>query len=413
VVAAPHQEGSMLEIARAAARHAQLTRMYTTLHTATFQAAAARIPQRALREALDAQLARRSFSGVPLGVIQPVAQLSQAMHVLSMRLPRAQTLASWLLYDSKKRFDRAVSRRIAGQSFDALIALNFSAAATFQRMRETGGVRVLDFIDSHPRYQNRYLRELCGLEDPHWELVFPDVIGRVENELEFADLILTPSRFVADQREAVGIARDKLAVEPFGVDVLAFRPDSSRPKHLRSRVPRGLFVGQISYRKGLGVLLEAARRLRNRRVEFQLVGPLISPEVLRGMPDQVNYRGARLSEGVAQAMRDADFFLLPSIEDAFGLVTLEAMASGLPPIVSDHVGASELISSGKDGLVTRAGDASALAEAIGALLDDGELRGEMGLAARARVERGCSWEEYGDRVIALVDERVRSDAEAR
>jgi glycosyltransferase involved in cell wall biosynthesis len=64
-------------------------------------------------------------------------------------------------------------------------------------------------------------------------------------------------------------------------------------------------------------------------------------------------------------------------------------------------------------LVTRAGDASALAEAIGALLDDGELRGEMGLAARARVEQGCSWEEYGDRVIALVDERVRSDAEAR
>jgi glycosyltransferase involved in cell wall biosynthesis len=402
----------MLEIARAAARHAQLTRMYTTLHTATFQAAAARIPQRALREALDAQLARRSFSGVPLGVIQPVAQLPQAMHVLSMRLPRAQTLASWLLYDSKKRFDRAVSRRIAGQSFDALIALNFSAAATFQRMRETGGVRVLDFIDSHPRYQNRYLRELCGLEDPHRELVFPDVIGRVENELEFADLILTPSRFVADQLEAVGIARDKLAVEPICVDVLAYRPDS-RPKHPRSHVPRGLFVGQISYRKGLGVLLEAARRLRNRRVEFQLVGPLISPEVLHGMPDQVNYRGARLSEGVAQAMRDADFFLLPSIEDAFGLVTLEAMASGLPPIVSDHVGASELISSGKNGLVTRAGDASALAEAIEALLDDGELRREMGLDARARVERGCSWEEYGDRVIALVDRRVRSDAEAR
>jgi hypothetical protein len=54
------------------------------------------------------------------------------MHILSMRLLRAQTLASWLLYDSKKRFDRAVSRRITGQSFDALIALNFSAAATFQ-----------------------------------------------------------------------------------------------------------------------------------------------------------------------------------------------------------------------------------------------------------------------------------------
>jgi hypothetical protein len=129
--------------------------MYTTLHTSTLHVAAERIPQRALREALNAHLARRSFSGVPLEVVHAVAQLPQAMHVLSMRLPRAQTLASWLLYDSKKRFDRAVSRRIAGQSFDALIALNFSAAATFQRMRETGGIRVLDLIDSHPRYQKR------------------------------------------------------------------------------------------------------------------------------------------------------------------------------------------------------------------------------------------------------------------
>jgi glycosyltransferase involved in cell wall biosynthesis len=403
----------MLELARAAARHGHLNRMYTTLHTANLQAAAARIPQPALREALQAQLARRSFSGVPLGMVQPVAQIPQAMHVLSMRLPRAQTLASWLLYDSKKRFDRAVSRRLAAHSFDALIALNFSAAATFQRMVVTGGFRILDFIDSHPRYQNRYLRELCGLEDPHRELVSPEVIGRLENELELADLILTPSRFVARQLEAVGVPPDKLAIEPFGVDVSAFRPDSSHPGQPPPRAPRGLFVGQISYRKGLGVLLEAARILRNQRVELHLVGPLISPEVLHRMPDRVRYRGARLSEGVAQAMREADFFLLPSIEDAFGLVTLEAMASGLPPIVSDHVGASELISSGKDGLITRAGDATALADAIATLAEDAELRVNMGVAARTRVERGCSWAEYGDRVISLVEKQMRSNANTR
>jgi hypothetical protein len=72
------------------------------------------------------------------------------MHILSMRLPRAQTLASWLLYDSKKRFGRAVSRRTTGQSFDALIALNFSAAATPSECAKQAAFG-LDFIDSHPR----------------------------------------------------------------------------------------------------------------------------------------------------------------------------------------------------------------------------------------------------------------------
>ena len=105
-------------------------------------------------------------------------------------------------------------------------------------------------------------------------------------------------------------------------------------------------------------------------------------------------------------MQDADFFVLPSVEDAFGLVTLEAMASGLPVIVTDHVGASELISSGKDGLVVTAGDATALADAVGELLENEDLRRELGGAARARVEQGCSWEEYGDTVITLVTERV-------
>jgi glycosyltransferase involved in cell wall biosynthesis len=182
-------------------------------------------------------------------------------------------------------------------------------------MRETGGIRAR-LHRQPPPFQNRYLRELCGLKDPHREIVFPGVIGRVENELEFADLILTPSRFVADQLEAIGIGHDKLVVEPFGVDVFAFRPDPLHPQRPPSQCLRGLFVGQISYRKGVGVLLEAARRSLNRRVEFQLVGPLVSPDLLDGMLDHVRYRGARLSDRVAQAMRDADFFLLPSIEDA-------------------------------------------------------------------------------------------------
>jgi glycosyltransferase involved in cell wall biosynthesis len=108
----------------------------------------------------------------------------------------------------------------------------------------------------------------------------------------------------------------------------------------------------------------------------------------------------RAGRGTGVSSSSSSGRLWLSIEDAFGLVTVEAMASGLPPIVSDHVRASELISSGKDELVTRAGDASALAEAMELVLDDEDRRRDMGLAARARVERGCSWAEYGNGAIA-------------
>jgi len=404
-VATPHQEPSIVSIANAAARHESLVRVYTTLHTAGLQAALPHLPNATLRRTLERQLSRRSFTGIPLELVRSVARLPQAMYTVALRMPRAQSLASWLLYDSKKRFDRAVSRAISTEHLDAVVALNFSAWASFQAARKAGALRVLNFIDSHPRYQNRYLRELCGLGDPHRELVFPEVIGRVENELELAELIFVPSSFVAGQLDAVGIPAEKVAIEPYGVDLSAFQPaaDGQRPSRTSSRC---LFVGQISYRKGVGVLLEAARRLSGRPVEFQLVGPMVSPEVVRRMPESVSWRGARVQEGITEVMRQADFFVLPSVEDAFGLVTLEAMASGLPVIVTSHVGASELVSDRKEGLVVPPGDVPALVGAIDELVENEDLRISLGRAARARVEQGCSWTEYGDRVLRHIEERA-------
>jgi glycosyltransferase involved in cell wall biosynthesis len=168
-----------------------------------------------------------------------------------------------------------------------------------------------------------------------------------------------------------------------------------------------LYVGQISHRKGVCVLVEAARRLRRRPVEFHVIGGIVSPDVLENLPENVQWKGPRLHVGVAETMRQADLFVLPSIEDAFGLVVLEAMASALPVVASDHVGASELITNGKDGLIVAAGDAGALANAIETLLERDDLRTRMGNAARARVEQGFSWDDYGDRIVGLLSERVR------
>ncbi len=391
----------MLAIGRAASRGGYLACMYTTLHTGSLRPAVERIPFPRVRHRFEAQLRRRGFPGIEPEVVRGVAQLPQAIQVLSMRTPRAHSVASWLLYDSKKRFDRSVARRVCAEQVDAVVALDFSAAATFQALDGSGVIRILSFIDSHPRYQNRFLREFCRLRDPHRELVSPDAIGRIENELEFADLVIVPSRFVARQLDAVGVPGERVVVEPLAVDVTAFQP-AKVCREGRSEAVRGLFVGQLSHRKGMTFLLEAARRLQHLPVEFQLVGPVISPEVVRRLPENVTWRGPRLREGVAGAMREADFFILPSVEDAFGLVTLEAMASGVPAIVTEHVGAAELVSDRSDGFVVPPGDPAAVVEVIEELVADEKLRLAVGRAARQRVEHACSWEDYEVRMLQLL-----------
>jgi glycosyltransferase involved in cell wall biosynthesis len=399
-IASPYREGSILAIARAAERRGELDAFFTTIHTATILARLSRLPLPALGPRLARELGRRSYTGISVDRVQTTGSVWELLTAGARRLPRAEPLASRMMYTGKGRFDQEVAARL-NPSWDRIVAMAGSSATTLAAARRFGARTVLNFVNSHPAYQNRYLRELAGLRSGHHELVSPAVAHRAEQELEQADLVLVPSRFVARQLAEVGLPDSRVAVEPYGVDLSAFHPaPQARKKPARLRC---LYVGQMSYRKGVPVLLQAARCLRRLPLDFVLLGPLTSPGVLRDLPENARVLRPTVHGGVAEAMRGADIFVLPSIEDAYPLVTLEAMASGLPVIVSDHAGTSELIADGSNGLLAPAGDVGALACAIERLHDDPGLRHRLGAAARRSVEAGHSWDAYGDRVLDLIE----------
>src|SRR5207302_1989085 len=135
--------------------------------------------------------------------------------------------------------------------------------------------------------------------------------------------------------------------------------------------------------------------------ELEEAGLVLVPS--RFVADQlaanVTWKGSLGRQQIAEEMRGADVLLLPSLEDAFGLVTMEAMASGLPVVVSDHCGSSELVADGAAGIVIPAADTTALENAIRRLLEEPERRRAMGYEARRRMVAGRSWESYGQYVL--------------
>ena len=108
-------------------------------------------------------------------------------------------------------------------------------------------------------------------------------------------------------------------------------------------------------------------------------------------------------------MAGASVLVLPSIQDGFGLVVLEAMASGLPVIVSDHVGAKDCVREGVDGFIVPVRDIEALADRLLWLHDHPSQRDAMGARARERA-MGYSWEAYryrlAEKIQALADRRT-------
>jgi glycosyltransferase involved in cell wall biosynthesis len=235
-------------------------------------------------------------------------------------------------------------------------------------------------------------------------------IASREEEYQECDLLLVPSRFVFDSFVAQGVAPSKIALAPYGVDINEYRP---LPK--TDEVFRILFVGALSLRKGIHYLLDVVSHLRWPNAELAIRGNETPEwqELLRG------YRGTIPISMIPPQPRahmkaiysNASVLVLPSIEDAFGLVVGQALACGTPVIATTHTGGPDVIDDGVNGFIIPPADPLALEHALTKAYEDRTSLSAMGIAARERVERTGGWDDYGARVIAAFEQALRRRAQ--
>jgi glycosyltransferase involved in cell wall biosynthesis len=201
-----------------------------------------------------------------------------------------------------------------------------------------------------------------------------------------------------------GIAAEKLKILPRGLDTALFHPSRRDPGFWEARgIERGstvlLYVGRLSKEKDLDVIAAAWRKLKQPGLALAFVGD--GPhraELQRQLPGAI-FTGVLAGHELATAFASADVFLFPSTTDTFGNVILEAMASGLPCVVSDQGGPKDLIAPGRTGWITRALDAGDFAEKVALLAGDRAGLETMRTTARAAVE-DRDWTEAARRFWA-------------
>jgi glycosyltransferase involved in cell wall biosynthesis len=146
-------------------------------------------------------------------------------------------------------------------------------------------------------------------------------------------------------------------------------------------------VGRVSKEKDLDLLAAAEREMRRRDLRFQFAvvgdGPYL--DTLRQLLPDAIFTGYLQGDELAAAYASADLFAFPSTTDTYGNVVVEALACGLPCVVSDAGGPRDLVRHGETGFVTPAQDARAFTAALETLLTDAGLRASMSEAARASV----------------------------
>ena len=191
-------------------------------------------------------------------------------------------------------------------------------------------------------------------------------------------------------------ARDRCRIVPLGLELAPFlATDEAQAAAIRAAHagPLVLFVGRFRYYKGLRYLVDA---MRNVPGTLLLVGtgpdeqPLRRQVQQQGLGEQVVFAGAVSDRALPAYYHACDVFVLPACErsEAFGLVQVEAMASGRPVISTElGTGTSWVNQHGETGLVVPARDSAALAGALKSLLADDESRRSMGERARERALR--------------------------
>jgi glycosyltransferase involved in cell wall biosynthesis len=276
--------------------------------------------------------------------------------------------------------------------------------ACFERAKRQGTIALLENPARHPRHWHHAGVEECkhfGIRPQERSTALPAaLIQRMEREFELCDRIVVPSTVSYRSFAECGLG-DKAVVVKTAVDTGIFFPP---PQPQERRVFRACFVGRVELAKGAGYLLQAWRRLALPNAELVLVGNVM-PEMkslLRTCADSsVRLRGFLSLPELTACYRESDVFVFPSVNEGLAQVLLEAMSSGLPLVASDHSGADDLITEGKEGFIVPARDVDRLAEAISWCYQHREETRAMGRAARAKVESQLTLEHYNQRQIAL------------
>lgn len=326
-----------------------------------------------------------------------------------LRIPLVNTLARWtplrfweggLLSYQNNVFDLLASRAL--QPCDLFWGWADQALFTLRRAKRWGAQTILHAPNAHIRTMGRLLRE----EYRRFGLRATPVTAlqrwKTEREYAEADWVRAQSTFVRDTLVAEGVPAKKVALLHPWADLEQFRP---APKE--DRVFRILTVGLLSLLKGVQYLLPAFQQLNLPQAELLLQGGIPNRFMKKFLALYLALPSIRQQSGPsADVYPQCSVCVMASIEDGFSHVVPEAMACARPVIVTENVGAKDLVRDGVDGFIVPVRNVEALKEKILFFYEHPQAAEEMGRNAYERVrEFGLEYHvEKLRRILASMQE---------
>lgn len=286
----------------------------------------------------------------------------------------------------------------------------------FEKARRTGGTTLNNAGNSHPQYQWDVMVE----EHQRWQVRADPILRRqYERALKMvplSDYVFCASTFVRDSFLAHGFPKERLvrASRTFNPNIFKVAERRARNDTFRIVCPGG-----VGLRKGTVYLLQAFEKLRHEIKNCELVLTRAiredSRKVIKPYESMVTWIDGLPHPELARLFHSGDVFVLASLEEGLARTGLEAMACGLPAIVTPNTGVNDYVEDGRTGFIVPIRDPQAIFEKLLLLATQPKLRDDMGRAAaeamlKVRPER---FAEVVAAALTTIEERQRTQTSSR
>lgn len=343
----------------------------------------------------------RKSSQLPSSKIIQFNELYGLLNLILLRLPILKKYHSVYSIFITDKFGIKVARYAIKHNVDAVIMYDTTSNKCWSILEKEAPhiKRILDVtIASRMFMKENYIKDIERTGDNYFKIEQQHLwkeknIERYKDEFLKSETFIVASNVVKESLLFSDVLASKIAIIPYGVDSNKFE----LKKHQISSMPLKLiYVGEISYRKGIHHLLKVISEFSDKKVELYLCGDYNDKSQLfnkyKGISN-IHFLGFVTRDMLTKQYASSDVFVLPTLGEGYGLVILEALSVGLPCIVSDLAGGNDAIIDGLNGFEFGAGDNVALKSCIQWFVDNPVKLSEMRINCRNSV-LNQTWDLY-------------------
>ena len=328
-------------------------------------------------------------------------QLLSLFSIFLTRYLKGCNIGYWLDRKISDQFGIKVAKYAIKKKVDAVICFSTNERMCFKYLEKHAPkiIRLVDCANSPINYMkhiyNQDIALSCknGLKKEVPSFWNNKILKNQTESISLTNLFLAPSQFVKQGLKYNGVSEERIRIIPYGSNFAV----SLSPQKPISRV-HFIYVGQITYRKGVHHLLKVFSELP--QADIKLIGsiPYNSKLYKKYIKfHNIFFVGHVSNDRIIDYLTKANVFVFPSLSEGFSLACLEALSQGLPIICTENSGINDVIINGKNGYVIKASDEDMLKKKVQHFLQHPEIIPDMSQCA-IQTAKEFTWDNYRDKL---------------